>query len=136
MRNLYIPEGRVVRRNIRHSEVEPPARHIYYKPKRINKSKKTKAMLCLLIAAHNEELVLAQTINSAIAAGMKAKDIYVVDDASTDLSSEIARSIVGPDNVIKVRHSGKGLALTKGSQHFNLVNRYRWIHIADADGAF
>lgn len=107
------------------------------------KAKKTKAapsepkrMLALLIAAHNEELVLENTIRSAIRAGMKPEDIYVVDDCSDDNTTKIARSIVGANNAYKVKRSGKGLALTKASKKFKLTKRYRWIHIADADGAF
>ena len=95
-----------------------------------------KKVMALLIAAHNEELVIAQTLQSAIATGMKAADIYVVDDNSQDKTSAIARSIVGPKNVVKVRRSGKGLALTKAARKFDLVGNYRWIHIADADGGF
>lgn len=95
-----------------------------------------RAMMCLLIAAHNEELVLASTINSAIAAGMAPEHIYVVDDNSTDSTSRIAKSILPAGNVLKVKRSGKGLALTKAAKKFSLTKRYRWIHIADADGAF
>lgn len=93
-------------------------------------------MLALLIAAHNEEMVLENTIRSALRSGMEREHIYVVDDNSSDRTSDIARSILGPHNVIKVGRSGKGLALTKAARHFNLTRRYRWIHIADADGAF
>lgn len=100
------------------------------------RTRKGKTMLALLIAAHNEELVIAQTIKSAIRAGMKAEHIYVVDDNSSDKTSEIAKSILGENNVIKVRRSGKGLALTKAAKRFGLARRYRWIHIADADGGF
>lgn len=93
-------------------------------------------MLALLIAAHNEELVLENTIRSALRAGMDREHIYVVDDNSVDRTSTIARNIIGASNVIKVGRSGKGSALSKASKHFNLTRRYRWIHIADADGAF
>jgi len=75
-------------------------------------------------------------LRSAIKAGQKPQDIFVVDDASTDKTSRLAKNIVGKDNVIKVEHSGKGLALTRASKHFNLTKRYEWIHIADADGGF
>lgn len=95
-----------------------------------------RGMMALLISAHNEELVLSKTIGSAIAAGMKPEHIYVVDDDSSDATSKIAKSILPVENVMKVRRSGKGLALTKGAKRFNLTKRYRWIHIADADGAF
>ncbi len=104
-----------------------------YRP---TKAFKRRPMLALLIAAHNEEMVLENTIRSAIQAGMPRDHIYVVDDNSTDRTSEIARSVLSANNVIKVGRSGKGLALTKANQHFNLTRRYRWIHIADADGGF
>lgn len=93
--------------------------------------------LALLIAGHNEELVIEQTLRSAINAGMNPDDIYVVDDNSSDATKKIALSVIGnKDNVIKVRRSGKGLALTKGAKKFKLAQRYEWIHIADADGGF
>lgn len=95
-----------------------------------------RAVMCLLIAAHNEALVIENTINSAIRAGMKPEHIYVVDDNSSDDTSKIARTVIPRENVMKVRRSGKGLALSKASKKFDLTNQYRWIHIADADGAF
>lgn len=93
-------------------------------------------MICLLIAAHNEELVIGDTIRSAVAAGMKPEHIYVVDDNSTDATSKLAKTLLPKGNVMKVRRSGKGLALAKAAKKFGLVKEYRWIHIADADGAF
>jgi cellulose synthase/poly-beta-1,6-N-acetylglucosamine synthase-like glycosyltransferase len=96
----------------------------------------SKGMLTLLIAAHNEEMVLGNTLRSAIAAGMNPQHIYVVDDNSSDATSRIARELLPRENVLKVRRSGKGLALTKAAKKFQLPSRYRWIHIADADGAF
>ena len=98
--------------------------------------KRTLPKLALLIPAHNEELVLADTINSAIAGGLSAKHIYVVDDNSNDKTSIIAKSILPKQNVHKVRRSGKGLAIKKASSKFMLSERYKWVHIADADGRF
>ncbi len=103
---------------------KPKAKRVYWRK------------LALLIAAHDEEMVIEQTIRSAIRGGMKKRDIYVVDDSSSDNTSKLARSILGKDNVCRVRRSGKGLALTKGAAKFRLTKRYEWIHIADADGAF
>lgn len=96
----------------------------------------TRKKLALLIAGHNEELVIEQTLRSAINAGMDPADIYVVDDNSSDTTKKIAISVVGKNNVLRVARSGKGLALTKGARKFKLVDRYEWIHIADADGGF
>jgi cellulose synthase/poly-beta-1,6-N-acetylglucosamine synthase-like glycosyltransferase len=128
---------RVVRRNVVTMErsnylPEQPVFDVQT-PKR---RKDPKQMLALLIAAHNEELVLENTIRSAIRAGMPKAHIYVVDDNSSDTTSLIAKRLVGEDNVIKVRRSGKGTALSKAAKKFKLTKRYRWIHIADADGAF
>lgn len=100
------------------------------------KNRPRRAMLALLIAAHDEELVIRQTITSAIKAGMKPEDIYVVDDNSSDGTNGICRELLGDNNVLKVGRSGKGVALDKGAKHFGLTKRYDWIHIADADGAF
>lgn len=97
---------------------------------------KRKAFLALLISAHNEELVLADTLRSAIRAGMLPCHIYVVDDNSSDETSAIAANIIGKSNVLRVKRSGKGLALTKAANKFDLTERYKWIHIADADGGF
>lgn len=92
--------------------------------------------LALIIAAHNEELVIENTIRSAIAAGIEPAHIYVVNDASTDKTALIARSLLGRANVMTVRHSGKGLAITKAARRFELTRRYQWIHLVDADCAF
>lgn len=98
--------------------------------------KRTRPHIALLIPAHNEELVLADTINSAIQAGLNPQHIYVVDDNSTDKTTKIARELLPRQNVCKVRRSGKGLAIKKAARKFNLAERYRWIHVADADGRF
>ncbi len=133
---------RIARRRIYRNKPAAIDRHIFYVPGPNDPilpwmtPKKKKPVMALLIAAHNEELVLGKTIESAIAAGMKPEHIYVVDDNSTDRTSTIAAKFIPSANVVKVRRSGKGLALTKAGRKFRLAERYRWIHIADADGAF
>ena len=101
----------------------------------VNAGAETKK-LALLISGYNEELVIAHTIESAIRAGLDARDIYIVDDCSSDSTSHIARTILGNYNVLRVGRSGKGLALKKASHDLQLTKRYQWIHIADADGEF
>src|SRR6266571_1625058 len=98
---------RSVRRYVRRQLVTPslPARAASTAEKPRKASSQPKRMLALLIAAHNEELVLENTIRSAIHAGMKPEDIYVVDDNSHDTTSKIARAIIGSNNTFKVRHS-------------------------------
>lgn len=107
-------------------------------PHRVRKQKSIypKKMLALLIAAHNEELVLGNTIRSAIKAGMHPEHIYVVDDCSTDRTAKIAKELLPLTNYVRVSRSGKGQAIAKAAKRLELTERYRWIHIADADGAF
>lgn len=105
--------------------------------KALSKQRRTyKRGLALLISAHNEELVIEQTIRSAIRAGMDRSNIYVVDDNSSDATSKIVKSLLGRSQHMKVQRSGKGLALAKATKKFQLTKRYNWIHIADADGGF
>mgnify|MGYP001056018806 CR=1 FL=1 len=92
--------------------------------------------LALLMAAHNEELVIGATIQSAIAAGQDPRDIYVVDDNSSDVTRQIAVSLLGEDNVLSVERSGKALAIQKAVKHFRIESRYIWLHITDADSVF
>ncbi len=104
-----------------------------------NKTARTtvrKRNLALLLPGHNEELIIATTIRSAIQAGQKKEDIYVVDDNSSDKTREIAVSLLGEQNVLSVERSGKALAVQKAIAHFKVEGRYVWLHIADADSIF
>lgn len=100
--------------------------------KRIPKNKR----LCLLIAAHNEEIILDATLKSAMTAGICKHHIFVVDDNSSDSTYEVAVKRLGRANVLKVERSGKALALFKAIQHFKIVKHYTWMHVADADSVF
>ncbi len=95
-----------------------------------------KKKLALLLPGHNEELIIATTIQSAINAGQRKEDIYVVDDCSSDKTRKIALSMLGRKNVLTVGRSGKALAVQKAIAHFKIEDRYVWLHIADADSIF
>ncbi len=92
--------------------------------------------LALLIPAHNEELIIAISIRSAVAAGQGIRDIYVVDDCSSDNTRAEAVRLLGKANVLTVRRSGKALAIDKAIKRFKLVQNHRWLHVSDADSTF
>src|SRR5216683_3204923 len=92
--------------------------------------------LALLIPAHNEQMVLADTIRSAVAAGQSAHNIYVVSDGSNDWTVDLAYLMLPDGHVLDEPQMGKGGAIANGIHAFGLIRRYEWIHIADADGAF
>jgi len=95
-----------------------------------------KEQLALLLPAHNEELIIEATIKSAIAAGQEIEHIYVVNDNSTDKTRQIATRLLGKSNVLNVQRSGKALAVKKATVRFKIIERYEWLHVADADSIF
>jgi cellulose synthase/poly-beta-1,6-N-acetylglucosamine synthase-like glycosyltransferase len=108
----------------------------------VQATSKTKArkprrrQLALLLPGHNEELIIAKTIQSAVKAGQQLRDIYVVDDNSNDGTRREALKHLPKSNVLSVERSGKAGAVLKAIKHFKLEDNYTWIHIADADSIF
>ncbi len=92
--------------------------------------------LALILPAHDEQMVIASTVRSALAAGMDPHDIFVVSDGSLDSTVLIALAHLPWYNVFAQPQGGKAMAISAGIKHFNIVERYRWVHIADADGVF
>lgn len=92
--------------------------------------------MALLLPGHNEELIIATTIASAVAAGQQLRDIFVVDDNSSDNTRKEALKLLPKSNVLTVERSGKALAVHKAIEHFDIVKRYQWVHVADADSIF
>lgn len=106
---------------------------------RAEKSKKKairRRRLALILPGHNEELILAATIQSAVAAGLKLEDIYVVDDNSSDRTRQIALESLPKQNVLTVPRSGKARAVMQAIEKFDIIKRYTWVHVADADSIF
>lgn len=95
-----------------------------------------KKRLALLIPAHNEELLIQETLKSAIRAGLNKRDIYLVDDASSDKTVIKAKKILSSRNILSLEHSGKAGAVMKALKHFKIAKKYHWVHIADADSIF
>jgi cellulose synthase/poly-beta-1,6-N-acetylglucosamine synthase-like glycosyltransferase len=89
-----------------------------------------------VIPAHNEEVVIADTIHSAIVAGQDRADIFVVSDGSKDKTVQIARQLLGKQNVLNQKQSGKAKAILHAIEYFHIKQYYEWLHIADADGVF
>jgi glycosyltransferase involved in cell wall biosynthesis len=101
-------------------------------------------MTSFIIPAHNEELELAATldaIRSAASDGARPYEIIVVDDASTDTTSEIASR--GGANVIQINRRQIAAARNAGGRaargdHLFFVDadtRINRIHVTQALGA-
>ena len=51
--------------------------------------------MCVVIPAHNEELLIGRCIQSVLDAGVLPQNVYVVDDRSSDRTAQTAGSFVG-----------------------------------------
>lgn len=89
--------------------------------------------ICVVIPAFNEALLVRRCIDSVIAAGISARHIYVVDDASTDDTREIAGAVGGINLLANTRKRGKLGGICDALTHFALADRYEYLAILDAD---
>jgi len=88
--------------------------------------------IAVLIPVYNEEKVLKGTIDALVAAGVPRRDIYVVNDKSTDTTEEVAKACWV--NVFTVRENGgKARAQVQALEHFKLCDRYDWVIFVDGD---
>src|SRR6188472_2014659 len=83
--------------------------------------------ICVVIPAHNEELLLGRCIRSVLAAGLDPGQVYVVNDGSTDATAAVAAAVPGINLLTNDAPCGKLGALRRGIAHFGLVARYRYL---------
>ena len=88
--------------------------------------------IAVLIPAYNEELVIKGTIDALVSADCDLRDIYVVDDRSTDKTAEIARKLGVNVYTVSV-NGGKARAQIQALSHFNLTATYDWVIFLDGD---
>jgi len=90
-------------------------------PKKRNRS--PKPLVSIVIAAHNEELTIARTLDSVRKSSYRKLEIIVVDDGSTDKTKKIVREYIEkhPKANIKLMYKqknvGKGQALNHGMKN-------------------
>jgi len=87
--------------------------------------------VAVLIAAHNESLIIGDTLRQ-LKKRLRKKQIFLVSDASSDRTAEIALS-AGVHVYDLEKNRGKAGALVAGIKHFNLTDDYKVILILDAD---
>ena len=89
------------------------------------------ADVAVLVAAHNEELVIADTIRAASRL-VATSNIHIISDGSTDTTASVATSAGA--NVLELSpNRGKAGALAAGIEHFELCQRYAVVLLLDAD---
>ena len=87
--------------------------------------------VAVLMAAHNEEVVIGDSL-SAITALVPPENVHVVSDASTDNTVELARAH-GVNVIETVTNVGKAGALEEGIRCFGIDKRFSVVMLLDAD---
>lgn len=87
--------------------------------------------VAVLIAAHNEALVIRETIQAA-ARLVPLHNIHIISDASSDGTGAIARA-AGVNELELHPNRGKAGALAEGIRTFQLCERYKVVLMLDAD---
>ena len=89
------------------------------------------ADVAVLIPAHNEEPVIAATINSAIRL-VPESNVHVIADGCDDATAEIARAAAV--NVLELEPGrGKAGGIEAALKHFDIPRRFAALLIVDAD---
>jgi biofilm PGA synthesis N-glycosyltransferase PgaC len=87
--------------------------------------------VAVLIAAHNEALVIEQSLQ-AIMELVPHANVHVVSDGSTDNTVDAARR-AGAKVIETQENLGKASALAEAIQRFGLLERFRAVMLLDAD---
>ncbi|WP_218164671.1 glycosyltransferase family 2 protein [Lentzea waywayandensis] len=87
--------------------------------------------VAVLMAAHNEELVITDSLGS-VAKLLPRGNIHVVSDGSKDRTVELAR-LQGVNVIETPSNIGKAGALEEGIRRFGLVEKYGAVLLLDAD---
>ncbi|MDR5698290.1 glycosyltransferase family 2 protein [Agromyces aerolatus] len=87
--------------------------------------------VAVLIPAHNEELVIGDTISSACTQ-VRADQVFVASDGSTDGTSDLARA-AGANVLDLDPNRGKAGAIVAAIEHFELIRRFDVVLLLDAD---
>ncbi len=73
--------------------------------------------VAVLVAAYNEEVVIARTLEHVLASRYPVEQVVVVDDGSTDATADLVREIAARDprvRLVQQPNTGKWAALNRG----------------------
>ena len=91
--------------------------------------------VCVIIAAYNASATIARAISSALAEP-EVTEVIVVDDASTDNTATIARSLDDRKNRLKVLVQEKNSGPAAARNRALLETRADWVCVLDSDDFF
>ena len=77
----------------------------------------------IIIPAHNEELFLADTLNSIVSQSFQPKKVVIVNDNSTDRTEEIIDSFIANHNIFEKLNTTSSTLHMPGSKVINAFNK-------------
>jgi cellulose synthase/poly-beta-1,6-N-acetylglucosamine synthase-like glycosyltransferase len=88
--------------------------------------------IAVIVPAHNEEMTIGKTLESVIKAGILSKDVYVIDDCSSDQTPKVAACYAVHLTQNKI-NMGKSASIKRLLFSQRLTERYDLIALLDAD---
>lgn len=88
--------------------------------------------IAVVIPVYNEEVVIKGTIDALLTADFDRRDIFVINDRSTDNTAEVAES-TGVNVFTCEQNGGKAKAQVSGLEHFGIIDNYDWVVFLDGD---
>jgi len=89
--------------------------------------------ICVVIPAFNEEALVARCVESVLAAGLDATQIFVIDDCSTDGTRQVLEALPGINVIVNPERLGKIGGLQRAIGRYALASRFQYLSVLDAD---
>ena len=89
--------------------------------------------ICVVIPAFNEQRLVGQCVESVLAAGVGANQVFVVNDCSTDRTREVVAAFAGVHIVDNPTRLGKVRGLERAIHQHRLAERFEFMAVLDAD---
>jgi cellulose synthase/poly-beta-1,6-N-acetylglucosamine synthase-like glycosyltransferase len=89
--------------------------------------------VCVVIPAFNEEQLVSRCITSVLAAGLAPRQVFVIDDCSTDRTREVLATFDGIQVIENPTQLGKVRGLQRAFDLYQIPERFDFIALLDAD---
>jgi biofilm PGA synthesis N-glycosyltransferase PgaC len=89
--------------------------------------------VCVVIPAFNEEQLVSRCVASVLAAGLEPRQVFVIDDCSTDRTREVLAAFDGIQVIENPERLGKARGLQRAFDVYQLPERFELIALLDAD---
>jgi len=111
----------------------PCRTHLYMAAHAVSASRNETRDLCVVIPAFNEEKLIGRCVRSVLVAGVSPRNVFVIDDCSSDGTAAIVEGFVGVNLVRNTERRGKACSLRLVLAAQALADRFKYVALIDAD---